>query len=112
MAPDEVRQRLLAMKAELDAHDAETKDDRAPIELDQTSVGRLSRMDSLQVQAMSAAGEQRRRNERLRIGAALARLDAGEYGFCVVCEDAIPAKRLELDPAIPTCFKCASGAKA
>lgn len=105
---DKVREGLVAMRADLDAHDRVTQEDRAPVELDQTSVGRLSRMDALQVQAMSLAGEQRRRNERVRIDAALRRLDSGDYGDCVMCGEEIAPERLDLDPTIATCIRCAS----
>ncbi|MGD2132782.1 MAG: TraR/DksA C4-type zinc finger protein [Maricaulaceae bacterium] len=82
-------------------------EDRKPVELDQQSVGRLSRLDSMQVQAMAKAAEARRAGEIKRIDAALARLDAGEYGWCVTCGEAISADRLSIDPAAPQCAACA-----
>lgn len=106
--PDSVRQRLLALKAELAALSASGRDDRRPVELDQQSVGRLSRQDSLQVQAMAQAADVRRTREMRRIDAALARLDDGDYGWCAECGEAIEAKRLEFDPAAPRCSDCAS----
>lgn len=104
---DAVRRALLSAKAELEAHDKDTRADRNPVELDQTSVGRLSRMDALQVQAMAQAGQSRRLVELRRIQAALKRLDEGDYGFCVRCGEDIARKRLELDPAVATCVTCA-----
>lgn len=95
--------------AELAALDASTKEARAPVTLDQQSVGRLSRMDALQGQAMALATEQRRKAEESRIRAALSRIDSGDYGYCVVCDEDIPEKRLELDPAIQTCVDCVGG---
>ena len=77
------------------------------MELDQTSVGRLSRMDAIQVQAMALAAEQRRLDAITRIDRALARIEDGSFGECIVCGEQIAAKRLELDPAIPTCIACA-----
>lgn len=82
-------------------------DDRKPVELDQQSVGRLSRMDSLQVQAMAKAADARRAQEIRRIDAALQRLEEGDYGWCVECGEAIEVKRLEIDPAAPRCSGCA-----
>ena len=84
-------------------------DSRKPVELDQTRVGRLSRMDSLRDQAMALETERRREAEIHRIDAALERLDDGEWGYCVTCGEDIPPKRLELDPAIPVCIDCAGG---
>jgi len=102
---------LLARRRELEALSGATKDDRAPVELDQSKVGRLSRMDALQGQAMAQASEDRRAAEIARIAAALKRVDTGEYGSCVTCGDAIAEKRLAIDPAAAVCIACAKGAK-
>lgn len=92
-------------------HDASetTADNRRPVELDQTSVGRLSRMDAMQVQAMAVATERRRHEEMRRVEAAIKRIDEDEYGYCIACGEEIPAKRLSVDPVIPICIRCASG---
>ena len=45
---------------------ASTSADRAPVELDPQSVGRLSRMDAIQVQAMAVATHCQRRIFSLR----------------------------------------------
>ena len=42
-----------------------------------------------------------------QIDAALARIDAGEYGACVTCGNDISAERLEVLPATPFCKNCA-----
>lgn len=39
------------------------------------------------------------------VEAALARLDDGTYGRCVVCDEAIPEARLEAMPAARTCIE-------
>lgn len=104
---DAVRQRLLALRAELIALSEGGREDRKPVELDQQSVGRLSRLDSIQVQAMAMAANARRSQEVRRIDAALVRLDAGEYGWCVECGEAIADRRIESDPAVPRCADCA-----
>jgi len=87
----------------------ETADEAAgTVELDQTSVGRLSRMDALQGQAMSQERDRRRQIELQKIAAALQRIEAGDYGYCVRCEEEIAIKRLEFDAATPLCIDCAS----
>jgi DnaK suppressor protein len=101
---------LHAKLEELDADQKAAAQSRAPVELDQQSVGRLSRMDAMQVQAMAEAQERRRRCERVRIEQALDRLAEGEYGYCAQCGEEIGLKRLEFDPAIQTCIKCAGRA--
>lgn len=80
---------------------------RRPVALDQSSVGRLSRMDAMQVQAMAQASEARRRQRSRRIEAALRRIDTDEFGYCAVCGEAIPAKRLAVDPTLAHCIDCA-----
>ena len=84
-----------------------TTEDRRPVELDQQSVGRLSRMDALQGQAMAAALEARRAGRSRAIAAALARMNEGEFGYCEDCGEPIALKRLELDPTVTRCISCA-----
>jgi DnaK suppressor protein len=99
--------RLRARRAELVEAGAAHEEDRRPVKLDQTRMGRLSRMDALQEQAMAIELERRREVELARIDAALERLGGGEYGYCVTCGQAIEPKRLELDPSTPLCLGCA-----
>jgi DnaK suppressor protein len=106
-----LRQALNKRRVEVMGDDQATEEDRAPVELDESSVGRLSRMDAMQVHAMAEATHERRQAEIHRIDAALARMDAGDYGYCLSCDEKIPAKRLELDPAVPTCVACAARAE-
>lgn len=108
IAPDAARTRLLALRDELTALSAASVEDRKPIELDQQSVGRLSRLDSMQVQEMAKAADARRAAEIKRVDAALARLEAGDYGYCTACGEAIAEKRLDIDPAAPLCAGCAA----
>jgi len=79
-----------------------------PVELDQQRVGRLSRMDAMQAQAVSSELGRRLEVELLRIDSALARIGKGEYGCCVKCGEDIGEKRLEIDPAAPLCVGCAN----
>lgn len=110
--PSAIRDRLIARRRELlDLVDS-SADSRRPVELDQTRVGRLSRMDALQNQAMSLEAERRRRLELQRIEASLKRIDEGDYGYCIACGEQIAVRRLELDPTLPTCVNCASGSRA
>ena len=103
------KKHLLALKSELEYLSEQAKDSRKPITLDQQSVGRLSRMDSLQIQAMDKATETARRKQILRIDAALIRTENDDFGYCVSCDEPVAPKRLELDPATPLCISCARG---
>lgn len=82
--------------------------DRSPVELDQQSIGRVSRIDSLQVQAMSQASERRRMARRRQLELALKRLDDGEFGWCDECGEPLAARRLDIDPAVTRCVECVS----
>ncbi|UYV38836.1 TraR/DksA C4-type zinc finger protein [Rhodobacteraceae bacterium D3-12] len=106
---EDFRALIAARLAEIDAEDALGADGQQTVTLDQQSVGRLSRMDALQNQAMAKATQARRDLERARLAAALARMDEGEFGFCEDCGDKIPDGRLRLDPAATRCVSCLSG---
>jgi DnaK suppressor protein len=98
-----IRDRL----SRLTAVDAAKLDGARPVELDQSRVGRLSRQDALQSQALSAAALERNRLEINRLHAALARIDDQDYGWCGECGEPIPQPRLEIDPAAEYCVACA-----
>ncbi len=103
-----LRELLLRQQQELRSLDKTCSDAAKPVELDQTRVGRLSRMDALQGQAMSLELRRRRQADLERIAKALQRMDEGEYGYCEHCGLAIAIKRLEIDPAVDLCIDCAS----
>ncbi len=77
------------------------------VHLDQQSVGRLSRMDALQSQALAQAGKDRAEHQLRLIEAALKRIDNGDYGECLECGELINPKRLEIDPTTLYCIDCA-----
>ncbi|MEJ2631269.1 MAG: TraR/DksA family transcriptional regulator [Acidihalobacter sp.] len=94
------REAILSLK---ETRDAST----ATVILDQSSVGRLSRMDALQQQAMAQNSRQRTEDELRRIEVALRRCEDGSYGYCVKCDELIDPRRLELYPTAPLCIACA-----
>ena len=105
--PDQIKKSLLALRRELEDLRDMGKSDQKPVTLDQQSVGRLSRMDALQIQAMDKAKDARRALELKRIEGALLRLEEGEYGYCTRCGEEIAPERLNQDPAAPFCIVCA-----
>ena len=105
---DLFRNLLEARRAELLALSNAAKDARKPVELDQQSIGRLSRQDALQQQAMAKAQDARRAGELRRIEAALKRIDEGDYGYCAECGEPIPEKRLTIDLTATRCAGCAA----
>ncbi len=103
------RASLLALRTRLTGEDDSSAEWRKTVELDQQSVGRLSRMDAMQQQAMADAEARRRKTDIARIDAALRRIEEGEYGYCLGCGEEIAAKRLDIDPMATQCVKCAGG---
>jgi RNA polymerase-binding transcription factor len=86
----------------------ETGDEAAqPVELDQTRVGRVSRMDAMQAQAMSIEANRRRDIELVQINSALKRIEDGTYGECLQCYEMISIARLEHNPSATLCIQCA-----
>lgn len=106
------RRKLEDRRTELQELQAISEDSRGTVALDQASVGRLSRMDAMQGQAMALATHRQREQELQRIAAARQRLEDGSYGYCLNCGEAIAEKRLRFDPSITTCIRCAAGAGA
>jgi DnaK suppressor protein len=103
------RKRIQEEMEELRSLSDGSRDSRAPVELDQQSVGRLSRMDAMQQQSMDLAREERRRQRLAILAAALRRMDEDEYGYCLSCGDDIAAARLAADPAATLCLDCQRG---
>jgi DnaK suppressor protein len=78
-----------------------------PVKLDQTSVGRLSRIDALQNQSLTQGLQEREQIRVAQLSEALRRLDAGTYGTCTGCGEPIRFERLMLFPEALTCSGCA-----
>lgn len=78
-----------------------------PVQLDQNSVGRLSRMDAMQGQAMALASAERQYALLVALDEALADIQNGSYGRCQECDEFIATARLELNPTAQQCVFCA-----
>ena len=103
-----MREKLTALREDLQSIAATSDAASEVVELDQAKVGRLSRMDAMQAQAMSQATGRRREATLKMIEVALQRLDNDEFGFCQECDEPIARKRLEFDPAATLCIECAT----
>ncbi|MGE4616027.1 MAG: TraR/DksA C4-type zinc finger protein [Gammaproteobacteria bacterium] len=106
------RNALLTRRSEIEA-DLEAGTAAAePVELDQARVGRVSRMDAMQAQAMSAAANRRRKLQLVRIATALSRIDDGNFGACITCGEEISEQRLDIDATVLQCIDCAEQAES
>ena len=101
------KQQLLKLRQDLLHADETGQQAEQVVELDQTRIGRLSRMDALQAQAMSRATGHRMRKHLTKVDAALRRIDTDDYGDCVECDECINPKRLLADPTATLCIGCA-----
>ena len=101
------RKQLLDLRKDLELAEDSGSQAEQTVELDQSRVGRLSRMDAMQSQAMSKETGRRRRRQIREIELALERIDAGDYGFCENCGESINPKRLEVDATARLCISCA-----
>lgn len=78
-------------------------------ELDQSAVGRLSRIEALQNQRVTQGLHDRERVQLEQVMSALQRLDEGTYGLCTDCQTAIRFERLLVFPEARTCTGCTGG---
>jgi DnaK suppressor protein len=105
-------ERLHQLRTEIMAAAVTGGDSAQIVELDQSRVGRLSRMDAMQAQAMAQASGQRRERMLRKITAAIARIESDSYGECQSCDEPISRKRLEFDPTALLCIDCANAAES
>jgi DnaK suppressor protein len=105
-----LRAQLVALVAELEESLRASAGAAAPVVLDQSSVGRLSRMDAMQQQSMAKATRQKTELRLTQCKVALSRFDRDEYGLCRKCEEPIGYPRLSAKPEAPFCLTCQRGA--
>ena len=101
-------------KAKLEALDAETQTrlagsgpSKASIAPD-NAIGRLTRMEAIQAQHITAAGRRQLETRLQQIKRALEQIEQGNYGQCVRCGAPIPRGRLEIMPETRLCVSCAA----
>ena len=100
------RQALIALREDIEQLNKASSEATGTVTLDQSKVGRLSRMDALQGQQMAQETARRRQVQLQKINGALRRMDSGEYGYCLICGEEINLARLDFDPASTRCIGC------
>lgn len=108
---ESIKARLLAQRDALLEVGDSSREAARTVELDQTRVGRVSRMDAMQAQEMAKESDRRRMVALHRLESALKRIEDGEYGRCAACDEPISSNRLEVDPGAVLCIECASKAE-
>jgi RNA polymerase-binding transcription factor DksA len=84
--------RLVVIETELDSHQSKDWEDLA-----------TEREGDEVLEGMGLTAQQ----ELRQIEAAMVRMAAGDYGYCVTCGEEIQAERLDLLPYTPFCARCA-----
>jgi DnaK suppressor protein len=107
-----LREQLVRLRAELEESLRVSARAAAPVVLDQSSVGRLSRMDAMQQQAMAKATRQKAQLRLTQCKVALSAFERDEYGLCRKCEEPIGYARLSAKPEAPFCLSCQQGVDA
>ena len=79
-----------------------------PPELDQSAVGRLSRIEAIQNQGLTQNLQERERVQLAQILDALQRLDEGCYGVCTRCREPVGFERLMVFPEARHCSACSA----
>jgi len=79
-----------------------------PVELDQPTMGRVSRIDAIAQQKMLEANRQAQRTRLQQARSALRRLEEGEYGDCLSCGCCVGYARLKARPEAFLCIECQS----
>ena len=97
--------RLQDLEAALTAQLSASSEAAAPVDLEQP-FGRLSRMDAIQQQQMVRAARAGKKIRLQQTKAARMRVQRGEYGLCIACDDEIELKRLQARPETPYCYAC------
>ncbi len=102
----EIEAELLVLREELSGQLQRLGEDSKPVQLDQQTVGRLSRMDAMQQQQMAAASASHTKAHLSRVKLALSAIEEGDYGYCRQCEEPIAWLRLKARPDSPLCVRC------
>lgn len=103
----EIRTLLEELVKELEERLASSRDQAEPVDLEEP-IGRLSRMDAIQMQQMALAGLSREQQQLVRARYALRLLlDDEHFGSCQSCRQPIGIDRLRFQPEILLCVRCA-----
>ena len=100
-----LREALRKLQSDLEQLLRSTRESTKPVDLDEP-IGRLTRMDAIQQQKMSAANRRTHDIRLKQVKQALAAMNSDRYGLCRRCEDPIGFPRLEARPESPYCLDC------
>ena len=101
-----LRNLLLKMVKDLDEQLSISKSAAGIVTLDQTSVGRVSRIDAMQQQSMAVSTREKSRRRLKNVKQAINSMNSGDYGYCKKCDELISTPRLMAQPEAKFCLSC------
>lgn len=101
---------LLALRTQLEDVLTTFTEGAKPVDLD-APIGRLTRMDAIQQQQMSAANKRSAQSRLALVMTALSGVADGRYGECRHCEEPIGWGRLKARPESAFCLICQTKAE-
>lgn len=102
----ELQARLQQLQLELQEQLQLSKSATAAVTLDQTLVGRVSRMDAMQQQSVAISAREKAQTRLRKVNIALAAMESGDYGYCTRCDAGIGYGRLRAQPEARLCIAC------
>ncbi|MFK7865227.1 MAG: TraR/DksA family transcriptional regulator [Pseudohongiellaceae bacterium] len=99
---------LLNLRCELTEQLEISEASSKAVELDQTAVGRVSRMDAMQQQSMALSTRRKANTKLVKVDLALAAIANSTYGWCRNCDESIGYGRLKIQPESSLCLVCQS----
>jgi DnaK suppressor protein len=102
---DVAKQKLVALRLQIEASLSGVEAETKPVDLGQP-IGRLTRMDAMQMQSMAKANKEQLKQRLQMVGVALEAIERGEYGSCRLCEEPIGEARLNARPESAFCIAC------
>jgi DnaK suppressor protein len=76
------------------------------VSLDQTMMGRVSRIDAIQQQKIALASFERDKQHFHKLEIALKNIDDEDFGYCIECDESISFSRLMIKPESTFCVAC------
>jgi DnaK suppressor protein len=108
----QLQQQLLQLKTELEEQLNSNQDATNIVELDQSAIGRVTRMDAIQQQSMAVSTRNKVRQRLQSINLALSRYKKEDYGYCKQCDETIAFVRLLAQPESSLCLSCQAKTEA
>ncbi|MCB9091534.1 MAG: TraR/DksA C4-type zinc finger protein [Halobacteriovoraceae bacterium] len=96
---------------ELDSTIESLKEKIKPVAPD-VSLGRLTRMEAIQEKAVAEENFRKANEEKINLLKTLKRIQDDEFGYCQLCGNEIPWKRIKAVPYGRSCIECLNDLEA